>query len=291
MQIIFHLGVHGTDDGRLVKSVLRSRAGFDAARVQVPAPQRYRQLLREALTVLNNSPASTEVQQVLLDALLESDEAERLLLSHDNLICIPQRAVTDEGLYPMAAWKLGAIANIFPDHDVRIHMALCNPATLIPTLAMRVGTDGKDAVLTAPEPERLRWLPTFERLAEHSPDLDMTLWCNEDTPFIWPEVLRSVTGAPAAAALDGDIDLVATLLSEAGLEALKSALKGHDAGDIEGRRQLIGAHLEEFAPPERLDMDIDLPGWTDDIVAEITETYISDCEAIAELPGVTFIQP
>ena len=40
-----------------------------------------------------------------------------------------------------------------------------------------------------------------------------------------------------------------------------------------------------------MQFDINLPGWTDDIVAQVTEAYIRDCAEIAAMPGVRFVQP
>ena len=36
-------------------------------------------------------------------------------------------------------------------------------------------------------------------------------------------------------------------------------------------------------------LDVDLPGWTEDLVDELTDSYEDDMERLAAMPGVTFL--
>jgi hypothetical protein len=50
---------------------------------------------------------------------------------------------------------------------------------------------------------------------------------------------------------------------------------------------LLETHLAE----DRLDVEIDLPGWTQDLVDEITALYDADVAAIRQMEGVSFLAP
>jgi hypothetical protein len=55
------------------------------------------------------------------------------------------------------------------------------------------------------------------------------------------------------------------------------------------RRKVVAAFLDKFALPERLEIEMEMPGWTDEIVQELTALYDQDVHRIASMPGVTFI--
>ena len=291
MQVVFHLGVHCTDHGRLVRSLLRSRSVLLERGILVPPPRLYRALLRETLSLLGGDAATDEVQNLLIDAIIDSDAITRLVLFHENLICIPQRAISEEGIYPMLGRRLAILRNLFHGHDVSFHLALCNPATLVPLLALQSGPGGYEAVMAEANVLRLRWLATIRYAVQTNPGIDLGLWCNEDTPLIWPEVRRQLVGVGPDVALEGDTDLLATLLTSDGLNAVQTALVNIAPTDVAARRELVSQALETAGVREQMEFDITMPGWTADIVACVTEAYVQDCAAIADLPGVTFLQP
>ncbi|MGB5869382.1 MAG: hypothetical protein WBH04_04240 [Albidovulum sp.] len=292
MQIVFHIGAHCTDEGKITRALLRSRSELIKHGVSVPPPRRYRPLIRETLNILGGMVATNEVEDLLLETIVEEDGINRVVLLHENLICIPHRAIGEEGLYAMAARRIAAFARLFPSHDCEFHLGLCNPATLVPTLAQKAGPDGYEMVMAGADVRRLRWLSTIENIVQTGFGDRLTLWCNEDTPLIWQDVLRSLAGGVGSAVpLEGDLDLMAALLNEEGLQLFTEALAKIDPEDREARYELVGQMLASHSGPGELEIDIDLPDWTSDLVESLTETYIADCAAIAALPGVRFLTP
>ena len=81
MEIIFHLGAHCTDDGLLIRSILKNRARLAEEGIGVPGPSRYRELLGEASTVLRGDPADEETEDGLLEAIRDDETADRVVLS------------------------------------------------------------------------------------------------------------------------------------------------------------------------------------------------------------------
>ena len=52
-----------------------------------------------------------------------------------------------------------------------------------------------------------------------------------------------------------------------------------------------GEALEKYALPDQLEVEIALPGWTQELVDRITANYDRDVAEIAALPGIEFISP
>lgn len=291
MQVVYHLGANSTDEERLVRGLLRAAGPLAAQGVIVPGPGRYRAVLRDTMIKLKGSPASREVQEVLLDAVADADHVERLVFSNEYFLCIPQRVITEGAFYPMAARKVAALANLFPDDECEFHMALRNPATLIPALLGRVKDLDYEQFMGSADPRQIRWAPVVQRMLAAVPGRVLTLWCNEDTPLIWPEVLRAVAGTGPETPMEADMDVLATIMTEDGLKRLESYLASHPPANTDQRRKIVTAFLSKFARPEELEVEVALPGWTEALIDEMTEAYDADMAEIAEMPGVRFLLP
>ncbi|MCY1125814.1 hypothetical protein OU426_03020 [Frigidibacter sp. RF13] len=291
MRINFHLGVHATDDSRLIRAVLKNRGSLAAQGTYVPAPRQYRVLIRDALNALGGGRASTVAQQALIDTITDSDAIRRLVLSHESIIAMPTRAVSEAGLYVQAPSRMKTIQNLFLDHEVEFSIALCNPATLIAGLSALADAASLSDIIAAADAVHLSWLHTMRRICDAGLELPVTVWCNEDTPLIWPEVLRAITGWTEEAPMEGEFDLVATLLTDEGLAALQQSLADAAPADRAQYRARVSEALIAHGRPDQMEMDITLPGWTEEIVARITERYLREWEEICTLPGLSVIRP
>ena len=59
-------------------------------------------------------------------------------------------------------------------------------------------------MLNGVDPGAFRWTDMVKRLREAHPDMPMTIWCNEDTPLIWAQVVREMAGLDPIAATEFD---------------------------------------------------------------------------------------
>lgn len=291
MQLVFHLGGHCTDDGRLIRSISRSRAAFADGAIHIPGPRGYRSLLRETLGILNGTEASDEVQSLLIDALTDTDDAERILMFHENLLCLPPRIISENGLYAMAPRRLKAIAAMFPAHSCEFYLSISNPAALIPSLVQRGLTESYDTLMGLTDPYKMRWLPTLCQTVSACPDINLTVWCNEDAPLVWPQVLRGMCLVPEQTAVEGDIDMAAALMTDPGAAALSESLTADPPADSAHWADRVSAALVAHGRPDALDLTVELPGWTEEVVTALTDIYHDDCAAIANLPGIRFLTP
>ena len=67
MRIVYHLGAHCTDEERLVRCLLKNRATLADQGIVVPAPTRYRKLLRDTAVQLKGQPAAIQFDRFQSD--------------------------------------------------------------------------------------------------------------------------------------------------------------------------------------------------------------------------------
>ena len=291
MHVVYHLGAHCTDEDKLVRSLLKNRGLLAPRGVVVPGPGRYRPVLREALRTLRGAPSSREMQETLLDAIIDEDNADRLVLSSESFLCVPARAVDGGVLYRMTSEKSPWFPRIFPDDTCEFFMAIRNPAAFLPALTARLNDEDRTAMLSATNPETLRWSGVVTALRDANPGIPITLWCDEDSPLIWPEILCAITGLPEGTALEGADDRLRELLTEAGADKMAGYLAANPPPSVALRRRAQAAFMETFADADALEQELDLPGWTDATIDRLTDAYEADCALIRTLPGITFLEP
>ncbi len=291
MEIAIHLGAHCTDDEALVRCLLKNRGPLSQHGISVPGPARYRTLLRDAAAQLGGAVASADSAQLLLDEIVEDEGARRAVLSYDSFMAFPRWALGRGQLYPAAADRVGALAALFPGHPVSLFLAIRNPATFLPALFERQKVKSVEEFFDGTDPMDLRWSDLVARLREGVPAAPLTVWCDEDTPLIWPEVLQAVSGHPEGLMLDDADVIVATIMAPDGFERMQAYLASHPPQTPVQRRRIVSAFLDKFALPDRIEMELDVPGWTDATVAAMTAAYDADCVRIARMPGVRFLVP
>lgn len=288
MRIVYHLGAHCTDEERLLRCLLKNRQVLGDQGIVVPGPARYRSLLRDTAITLKGQAASRDTQALVLEQIMEEDRAERLILSWENFLSFPQWVLKDR-LYPAAAERVRAFTQIFPEIEAEFHLAIRNPATFLPELFTKQRDKTYEQFMAGTSPLDLHWSEVIEDMLTNNPDVPFTVWCDEDTPLIWPEVLQAVSGHADGTVLTDRDDLLASIMSPEGMVRMTSYMNGHPPQTIVQRRRIVSAFLDKFAVPDRVEMELDLPGWTEDTIASLTKAYYEDVERIRALPGVTFL--
>ncbi|MEH7829517.1 hypothetical protein [Gemmobacter denitrificans] len=290
MRIAYHLGVHCTDDDRLVRTLARNAQALAAEGIEVPEPDRYRSLIRDTAVQLKGQTAGQDTQAIVLDQIMTAHVANRLVLSWDNFLAFPVWAVKGR-FYRNGGDRMFAIRNIFPEIEAEFFIGLRNPATFLPDLFRRQRGRSYEEFIEGTNPEELRWSEMIQHLLDRNPGVPLTVWADEDTPLIWPEVLKAVSGHSDALELEGSDDLLASIMTEDGMRRMAGYLQQHPVQSVMQRRRVVSAFLDKFARPDQLDLTFTLPGWTEDMVLRMTETYERDMAYIATMPGVTYIAP
>jgi len=82
--------------------------------VKIPGPSKYRRLIRETIQGLDGAAPPADTRSIMLDAILDDEPTERLVLSNSNFICIPNR-IFDKGVfYALTEPKIRGLLNLSP---------------------------------------------------------------------------------------------------------------------------------------------------------------------------------
>ncbi len=289
MQIAFHIGANCTDDDRILKSLLKNADTFAANGIKVPGPGKYRRLIRETIQSLDGATPAPDTRSILLDAILDEENINRLVLSNANFICVANRIFDGGVLYQQAEAKITALHKLFPQDEIEIFLALRNPATFLPVVFAQSKADTPEAYLQGLHPTQIRWSDLVRRIQGLFPQTKLTVWCNEDTPLIWADVLRSISGIEKDQKITGGFDLLASIMSDEGMNRFLNYMRTHPPKSEGQKRRVIAAFLDKYAVEDKIEEVVDLPGMTDDMVEELSQIYENDVAFIENLPGVTFI--
>lgn len=293
MDIVLHAGVHATECDRLCKTLLRNREALRPLGVAVPGPGKYRQLLSEMLNALGNEAPSPDAREVLVDTILDEDpgHVDRLILSHEHLFSVPKIAFQGGVVYRKAEQRLEVLKRVFAPDRMEIFLSLRNPATFLPALLAATPLGSMDELLNGLDPLELRWSELVARITAALPGVPVTVWCDEDSPLIWGEVVREIAGLEPAHPVIGAYSRMADIMEIDGMTRFRAYLEDRpDLTEVQVRRIMV-AFLDKYADPAKVEHELDVPGWTGDLVDALTDLYEEDVFGIGRLPGVTLIAP
>jgi hypothetical protein len=137
----------------------------------------------------------------------------------------------------------------------------------------------------------MRWSELIARIRNAHPDLPITVWCNEDTPLIWSQIVREIAGIDATVPIAGEFALLSEIMTKPGLQRFHAYIDSHPGMTEVQKRRVIAAFLDKFADEAAIEEELDVPGWTEAVVNRLTELYDEDLYEIQRLDGVQMITP
>ncbi|MFN3938266.1 MAG: hypothetical protein ACK4KW_11890 [Gemmobacter sp.] len=291
MQIAVHLGAHCTDEGAVLRCLMRNADLLTAEGIAVPDPAQYRAALREAVEALGAGIPAPGQRDALLAGLAGTSAPDRVVLSLDTLMAFPRWTLGRGLFYPVAAERLAALRALLAGTELELFLAIRDPATFLPALFERQRVKSYQEFVEGTDPLLLRWSELAERLVAAVPGVPLTVWCDEDTPLILPEVLREIAGLDPWTQLQGDTENLRGIMAPEGYARLLDYLARTPPQTEIQRRRIVAAFLDKYVLPEKVEMELDLPGWTDAYVAAISAAYDEDVDRLRRLPGVRLIAP
>lgn len=291
MKVIVHPGAHHTDDDRLLKCLLRNKEDFSNRGISVPGPGKYRTLLKDAFSALENADAAPGARDVLVDAILDDETADRMILSNAHFFGSPRFALSLSQFYPLAPQRLKQLNQLFAGDQTELFMAICNPAMFVPNILSKASLNQKHTILAALDLKNMRWSELFEQIHQTVPEMPITVWCNEDTPLIWSQIIREMAGIEPGEKIIGGFDLLTTIMSKQGMRRFRAYLHANPGLSEAQKRRVISAFLDKYAIEDAIEEELDLPGWTEELIEALTDLYDEDVEKIMQMPGVRVIAP
>ena len=291
MQIVLHAGAHETDDDLLVRCLSDNRDLLRQNGIAAPPPNTYRKLIRDLLHEVQQGKPTDGMRETLLDRTATDSATQRLVLSNPGFFGTPKMAASGGILYSAAEERLAVLDRIFARDTLEFHLAIRNPATFLSAIFRQTPLNGFEELMRGARPQDVRWSEMIERIRTAFPDLPITVWCNEDTPLIWSEVVRELAGLDPMTCFEGEFLLLSKIMSKPGMQRFHAYLDRHPGMTEVQKRRVIEAFLEKFAEQDKIEEELDLPGWTEELIDQMTELYDEDVYAIQRLPCVNLITP
>lgn len=291
MQVVIHAGAHITDEDRLITCLAANRDRLAEQGTNIPAPTRYRKLIRDLMQSAESAPLSGETREVVLDAILQGEASDRLVLSSEGFFGTPKMAISPGVLYAATEARMATLREIFKGDQIELFVAICNPATFLPAMFQKTKFGDFDAFMRGSDPRALRWSEMIGRVRDAFPDLPITLWCNEDLPLIWAQVVREMAGLDPVAPIEGEFALLEEIMTPEGMTRFSAYLDQRPGMSEVQKRRVIAAFLDKFAQDEAIEEELDLPGWNEALIDELTEIYDEDLFAIRAIASINVITP
>jgi hypothetical protein len=290
MQIAVHIGAHATDDNRLINCLRANRDLLWQRGVSIPAPAKYRNHLREALRLGERTEDFVFGRDGFFEIADIDPEDSRLVLSSQNVLGIADRIFHRNELYGLLEQRARTLTRLFPEDELEIFVGLRNPATFIPTAFELSGTDDIRLFLGETNIYQLRWSHFIKRLQAVMPDTRVTAWCNEDLPLIFGQVARAMAGVSISQPLTNIDSVLQDVLSEEGLRNYRSYIDAHPPKTDRQEHRIITAFADKFGL-DTVEEEIDVTGWSTQLIDELTDIYDEDFEKLQRLPNLRFIAP
>lgn len=290
MIISMHIGAHATNGAGLMRTLAKNAKTLADHGVAVPAPARYREILPGAMKKVRDNKANVETQEMLIDELTEAEGMHRIVMSFEDLICLPALTFDDQTLYKKADFKLPWLRNVFGDCRMEFFFGIRNPATFVTeTFAMCGDHMTYDKFLGDMPLSQIRWAPLLDRMKMSCPDASFNVYSYEDTPVTWPQVLHEVAGVDSRVPLEGELDMIAEVMQREGMKRLRTYLHTHKPQTEAQRQRILNAFLDKYVDESKLAAEIETPGWTVNTVDALTEMYETDLEELEQMHGVNLI--
>jgi len=289
MHIVYHIGVHCTDEGQIFSCLNRNRRLLARQGIVVAHPAKFKPILRETLKHLQGAEAPEEMQEMILDGILAEDHPKRIIFSNESFLSGYPRILVNGTLYPDAAEKSRRLANLFPGHEMTFCMAIRDPATFLPACFAKVPAQDFTEFLSQIDPTRLLWSEVIARIrAALPPEAALKVWRNEEIPFIWRELMAEISGHDPDTKLAHLDDILGKIMTADGLARMQAYMESHPPANERQRRRILDAFLDKFEAEDEA-LNVTSPIWTDEYVAALTETYDADLFEIEQIPGVQVI--
>ncbi|MCR9156493.1 MAG: hypothetical protein NXH80_04535 [Rhodobacteraceae bacterium] len=282
-----------TDSDRLFRTLLRNREAFRGDGIAIPGPGKYRQLISEMLNALGDSAPAPAARDILLDSIIDEDtvHVDRLILSHEHLFSVPKIAFQGGSVYRKAEQRLRALADVFRNDSFEVFIGLRNPATFLPALLKATPLTDIAHLLHGLDPMQIRWSDLIARIKVAVPNVPVTVWCDEDSPLIWGELIREFSGVEPTYPIIGAYSRMADITSQEGMTRFRAYLaEKPDLNQAQIRRVMV-AFLDKYADASKVEHEFDLPDWDAHLIQDLTEQYEEDLFDLGRMPGVTLIAP
>lgn len=287
MQIAIHLGAHCTDEDLILRTLSDNGPLLTQHSVAVPPGGKARPAIRKALQGGGNLVPG--MGNPLMQELLDETPADRIVLSYEGFLGVYAKVLSGPSIYAEAAKRARMLRDVFPGHEVEFFLAIRNPATFVPALFEASSAADFAGFVAGHDLAQITWSEPVTQIRAACPGVPLTLWCNEDLPLIWPEVLRRVAGIDVD--MTGENAILAQVMTREGFRRFEGYLQDNPVPNQTIWRKVVTAFLKKYADEAAVAPEIDLPGWSEEMIAGLSDLYEKDVIRLKAMDDVTFIAP
>ena len=293
MRITLHIGAHHTRTPRLVGAMKSSERALGRLNIATPGPTHYRPIISAELARLDGLPPIIEEEDAVLARILgDQTDAKHLIMINEDWAGDRNTMFKGGQLYTAIAESVSRVAELFSQHEVHISMGIRNPAFLINAALTAPATPvSLNWFLKSNDPMDLSWVAPVEQVQKAVPNAQITMWCEEDTPLIWPRIIRQVANVPQDTPIRGALAAIVDSLKPEGVDRFRTFLRNHTLTSAVQYERAVLAFLDKYADESLMSMSCNVPGWTAETVHDLSLNYEDDIAALVAKDNVNFILP
>ncbi|MFD0909316.1 hypothetical protein [Ruegeria arenilitoris] len=289
MHVAIHSGVVFSDGGLLLKSLQANAKVLQENGIVLFGPRRFRKAFKTPLNALDEGKLTPDACERLKAQIPDDPETGRVVMSTADFIGELNSAIKDGQFYPYAGRRLALLDQAFEGHEVELFIGLQNPGSFIPKVLMALPDETRESILASTDLSCLSWLTLIEDIHDLAPAVSITVWANEECPLIWGDIIRSLCGLSADIPLTEEFSLLSSLVDADGKREIEEIQQQVGHADPTLLHERLAAVFSQHALPERVEEELDFPGWSAEIHEAFSELYTQDLERLKKLPGVRFL--
>lgn len=288
MELVFHLGAHGTDAGQIAGWLEQNAPALQAQGLIVPAPRRFLAQISQALAAHGpDGPAPPAREEALLAALGLGGGRRRLVVSAPGLLGPAGQVIAPEGFYIKdVARRIYGLRVLFPRARLHFMLAVRGADGFLPALLSRMPDGAAEQLLPLLDDDILPWSLLVSTLRRHAPAAALTVWRHEDLPQVWPQVLAGLTGPGRRVPITGIMEFAAMGLTAQAREHAGRYLAANPPGDAARLQKVMALFADRFGRQAGPAADNSLPEWAQQHITRLARSYDTEWADIASLEGV-----
>lgn len=287
--VAVHIGAPHTDNGQLTWSLRKdAQALFDMG-IMIRRPGTYKKDVGQLLEKQAKAYVADEERELLLASIIKDHQVSRLILTDPGFLGVPAWLLNGGRMYKNAGRNTEELRELFRQNRCEFFLGIRNPATFIPAVFASQKVKNWEEFSAGTDLLGLRWSQVVKDILADNPDSPITVWCNEDTPLIWPKILGKVTALGSTFRFTGEHDILGEVMSEQGLKRLEKYLEERPELTEAQRVQVQSLFLKYFHSEDAIEEEIDLPGWSQNFIDDMTDVYLDDIAILERMPEITFM--
>ena len=289
VKFVYHFGAPFSENDQLIWSLRKNSVLLSENGVSAPRPKRFKSLIPTLISGQDGNLPPVEDQESFFSAICSKETIDRVILSNSTFIGSPTWMLADGKFYPNAARNIANIRNLLPGNPCEFFIGLSNPVKCMSAAFGAQTNRSHQQFFNKIELESIRWSDVILAIKEALPDTPISVWCDEDTPILWPTIMRDVSGLNLETPMEGEFDIIRKIMSKEGSDRMEAYLNDRPNLNELQRRRVKAEFLQKFVLSSAVEEEIDLKGWTDATVDALTEIYEDDIERIERMPGINLI--